>query len=169
MKHPTLAGVVDGILSELGEAHDWILELKADLATSEERRARLAQALDSAVHALDPEDRPAYDMRVEALLGDLRVPTGRPPADSRHDTVMTLLAGWGEDVITTADIRLALERRGLAAGKNYGANLLKNLAKRSIVLRTGHGRYRITRMHPQLVARRNGLWDRLRERNAGRT
>ena len=52
-----------------------------------------------------------------------------------------------------------MERRRRTSGKNYASGLLKKLEKRGYLMRTGHGRYRITRYNPHLVARRHGLFD----------
>jgi hypothetical protein len=35
--------------------------------------------------------------------------------------------------------------------------------KRGVALRAGYGRYRIVRQHPDLVAKRTGLWEQVRE------
>lgn len=153
----TLAGIVDGILAGLTHVHEWMVEMSEDMERCERRRSRLAQALDAAVSALEPADRAPYDRRVAELMGGTAVQTGRPPADRRYGTVLNLLAEWGEDSITTTDVNLEIRRRGMGGGRNYGSNLLSALTRRGIVTRTGQGRYRITRMHPQLVARRQKL------------
>ena len=157
---PTLLGVADTILAELDQLDDWVGQLKEDLVESERRRVRLACALDSAVAALEPEDREAYEQKIRAVAGAIgRAPTGRPHADERYETVMRLLANWRDELISTTDIRLEFERRRLAGARNYASNILKRLEARGMVMRTGYGRYRIVRHHPHLVSRRTGLWD----------
>ena len=162
---PAMTGVVDGLLAELEQVNGWIEELERDLKASRERRIMLAQALDSATAALERNDRLIYEHRIKAMLGDVgRAGTGRPATDGRQDAVLDCLADWGEDTITAGEVRLLLQRKGYVCGKNYVSNLLKRLEKRGMVLRTGFGRYRVTRLHPHLVARRTGLHKELGRR-----
>lgn len=161
---PSLLGVADAILDELRQVQDWITEIRADLVETERKRLKLACALDAAVAALEPEDRAGYEDRIKAVLGALgRMRIGRPHSDERFDSVMKLLADSTEDVITTTDIRLDFERRRFGGSRSYVSNLLKRLEKRGLVLRAGYGRYRIVRQHPDLVARRTGLWEHFRD------
>lgn len=166
---PSLLGVADAILEELRQLQLWITDLRADLVETEKKRTKLACALDSAVSALEPEDRADYEDKIETLLGALgRAQPGRPHVDERFETVMRLLADWSDEIITTADIRREFERRRLGGSRSYVSNLLKRLEKRGMVLKTGYGRYRIVRQHPHLVSRRTGLWDQFRQHREDR-
>lgn len=165
MDHPAppgLTGVVDGLLAELTELKSWIADLTRDLAASERKQVSLANALDNALAALSPVERRDYDHHVLKAIGDIGPKsTGRPPADNRQEEVVQYLAEWPEQLITVAEIRLMLERKRLACGKNYASGLLKKLERRGFLMRTGHGRYRVTRYHPHLIARRHGMHESL--------
>ena len=163
---PALVRVVEDLLGELEQVHDWIQDLKADLARSDEKRARLAQALDSALGTLDPGQRPDYEARMRRLLGDMGAAQAGRPGGEAHEAVLQMLAEWDDDIITTAEVRRHLERKRVLTSRTYAANLLRRLARRGFVLPLSYGRYRVTRQHPHLVARRHGLWEQMQARRA---
>lgn len=155
---PGITGVVDGLLAELRDVNGWIAEVRKDLRTSEQRRVMLANALDSALSTLDRPIQDHYSHEIGEILGDIGPrSTGRPVTDERQEVVLQYLAEWPEAIITTAELRIMLERKRLPGGKNYVSNLLKSFVKRGFVMRVGHGRYRVTRLHPTLFARRHGI------------
>lgn len=162
---PGMAGVVDGLMAELRQINGWIVEVTADLKASQERRVRVANALDSALAVLDRPLQQHYEREILALLGDVGpTSTGRPVSDDRQERILQYLADWPEQEITVAEIRIHLDRTRCPSSRNYVSNLLKKFEKRGFVMRTGHGRYRVTRLHPTLFARRHGLLSEMREK-----
>lgn len=159
---PGLARAVRTLIDEAETASRTIADLRGRLDAAELARRKLLTAIDAAIHALPPDAREGQARRLARLADTIRPARGRKP-DSRRQAIvekLAMLGHDGEDVVKTAEIASHLDRLGFGnMPQGYASNTLGRLAEQGFLVRTGHGRFRINAMHPELVALRFRLLD----------
>ncbi len=164
--HP-LHGAVATLLAEAEALTGRITDQRAALETAELKRRKLVAALDSAVQALPQDERAEFARRMRALTAELTPKRGRV-LDSRLEAIIEYLAervhlgsgAGGDEVIKVAEVQTHLERLGWTRlPRGYASGALSRLAEQGMVIKTRFARYRINRIHPEIVTLRFKLLD----------
>jgi hypothetical protein len=138
-------------LAELGERTRWQRELAEELDRARAAREEVERALYALVRALPEDERAAARADVARVTHSLQEGRGRTGMTPRSRAMLAFLLEHEHEEVRAAELRWYLKRIGLEARSRYAASTLSDWAKRGIVTRTGHGVYRINRMHPEVT------------------
>ncbi len=167
MQENPLHGAVATLLAEAEALTGQIAGQRAALETAELKRRKLVAALDSAVQALPQDDRAEFAHRMRALATELTPKRGRVP-DSRLEAVIEYLAErahfgpgeGGDEVVKVSEVQTQLVRLGWKRlPRGYASGALARLAEQGMVIKNRFARYRINRIHPEIVSLRFKLID----------
>ncbi|SEA30958.1 hypothetical protein [Rubrimonas cliftonensis] len=147
------------MLAQVEEETARIARLKRQAEAAELARHRLEAALESLAPALPKPQADALRRRLLAARRGERAPMAAR-AEAPLAAIMELLANWERRVIAVADAQDHVLDRGFAMKRTYAAQVLQRLAAQGLVAKTGRGRYRIIRTHPDLVALRLAALER---------
>ena len=151
-----LARVSDGaraLLDQLEHETRVLERLRRQADAAELVRLRLEQALDALMPALPEAEAQAARQRMRAARRGEHTAASRAHAAPTAE-ILTLLAGWTKPAILVGEVQHHLVLRGYALRRTYAAGALTSLAAQGVAHKTGRGRYRINRSHPELMALR---------------
>ena len=133
---------IDTLTDQLEAEHAWTHDLKQALEASQTRTARLMTSVEAAIHTLPIRlKRGAHDRL--ARMRDPDATRGRPVKDGRQAAMLQFIAERAEGRVTTAEMRLHLEQRGLKATPQYVSNQMAAWITEDLLTREGHGVYGI--------------------------
>ncbi|MEL7466823.1 MAG: hypothetical protein AAFN27_00115 [Pseudomonadota bacterium] len=144
-----LAIAADSLLSELERTNAWLGELEEEIRTGLARRARLMNAADDLILALEPTQQPGFRRRF--IAETMKVKPRPRRRNATLNEVLVFLAAHGAATVEPEDIRQHLASIGKAHGRGYAVNTLLKLEKTGAVVRAGYGRYRVNRQHPEVL------------------
>lgn len=150
------------LLDELETANARMKELDAEFKDMAGRRKRLIASIDNILQTLDAAARDPWIRRYARAAA--RTP-GRPRAlRGPLRTAMIYLVDNEHAHIRASELTWYVRRAGHDVDSRYGPNTLRELAASGHVSRTGHGVYRINRLHPELISLRIELLDAWKKR-----
>jgi len=147
---PTGAAI-ESAMAALAEKTRWQRELADELARAAAEREEVEQALYTLIRTLPEGERRAARADVARLTRDLGAMRGRCGMTRRTRAMLEFLVESEHEEIRAAELNFYLRRLGLEQGSRYAASTLSGWAKQGIVTRTGHGTYRLNRLHPQVL------------------
>lgn len=150
--NPRLSGALDALFAELDEVAGWEGDLAAEARAAARRRERLADSIRATLDTLEAEAREPWLARLRGLIGafDPSRPRRRPTPRTR--AALRWLKTREPATFSTAELRAHFESKGLPTGRHYLTTLLFGYAAEGVVTRTGHGRFRVNREHPDFAS-----------------
>ncbi len=159
-----LENAVTAMLDELRAEQNREGELSLALVEARHRRGELLRCVTILIKTFPEAGRRRHRKRLARVEALRRAPRRRQGATERSDAVVTFLATCPGEEFDIADLNHALAAAGFDTGGTYAAQALHRLARQGLVVRVGQGRYRVTHLHPDLVAlRRKALEERGQE------
>jgi DNA-binding transcriptional ArsR family regulator len=130
-----------------------IADLRARVERAELARERIRLALQTLLPALPPEQGRAIAARLDA--GSRAAARERTRAlEGPQAEALCYLAACDPPRLTTGDLLDHLRLKGFAVADSYAAKHLGKLAQQGLVTKSGHGRWRVNRRHPEIMLAR---------------
>ena len=157
-----LATALLPVLAELRKTKSWMTELDWELKKAVQHREKLIASADNLMQAMGKAQRERhFDMFIEACAR----PIGRPRRlQGAMRETMEFLVDNEHEHVRAAELTWYVRRCGYKVDSRYGSNTLTDLAKTGHVTKTGHGIYRINRLHPELLAIQMELLEKAKRR-----
>lgn len=140
----------DALLGELELITRTVARMERRIEKLRARRAKVEAAVTPAMAELSPADKA---LKADRLCRIAQIAEGGKPKGQteRAREMLSYLARTNQDEIRPVEITGHLRNVGHPVSDNYGAAMLHVWQKSGLVTRTGHGRYRIDRDHPDLM------------------
>lgn len=138
----------------LADKTRWQTELQDALRAAAAEREALEHALYALIRTFPETRRPALRADIARVTRDLYEYKGRIGLTKRSRAMLQFLIESEHDEIRASELSFYLKRIGMDGRSRYAASALSQWAKQGIVARTGHGVYKLNRMHPEVLKMR---------------
>lgn len=144
------ADQADDALEELELLTRTVARMERKIEKLRQRRAKLEDKLPPLLSTLSEAEKQAREERL-GLIASLEDGAKAKGQSEAAREMLAYLALTNRDEIRPIEITGHLRGIGHRVSDNYGAAMLHVWQKSGLVTRTGHGRYRVDRSHPDLV------------------
>lgn len=149
----TLSDAASAILAQIETLAATEETLAADLQRAQAHRADLTRAVTGIGRLLETATRSALLLRLTRAEGWVEGPGARRGAPSdKVDAVMDYLAA-STGVVSVAEVQRFLQENELTHYYSAAATMLSRKAKQGVVERIGRGRYKVNRLHRDMMGR----------------